>query len=338
MDKINLKFKLHTLLYNHDKRAVDTLKKNNLLEKYQDYIKDTEESVVNTISLQVNKDDSVDYIKKKLTLHLFDEIKSSAGNKTCFYCFNDDTDIIKLDKLKKEEVEEDIFTQFEFGEDETKKEDEETEDLDLELDDDDFDLDLEDDDDFDLDLEDESEMTGGGKQDEKIMVCHNCKKIYLFKKYFSIGDFDTYDDIFPLPELFYMWSDNKVLGFSLVDSQRRKVEYKIKDIDFQSPYTNIDKINRKFLISKKGNKLSQYFNLVMDNDIKVNKFVKNDSFLLYENLDIDTHVIDMAYMPELALLNLNVDNKCYDAYSKLYFPYMNYSNYFLKFMKKNMKA
>ena len=344
MDKITLKFKFHSLLHNHDQRAVDILTQNGLIIKYNDYLKDVEESVVNTISLQINKDDSIDYIKKKLTLQLFDEIKTSKGNKTCFYCFNDDTEVLKLDNLEKEEIEEDVFTQFTFGmEDEELKEDL---DLDLDLEDEDLDLDLEDED-LDLDLEDEdleddmSVQVGAGKKDEeKIMICHSCKKIYLFKKYFSIEDFDTYDDIFPLPELFYIWYDSSVFGFDIVDSQRRKIEYKIKDVNLQSPYTNIDKINRKFLLNKKGNKLTQYFNLVMDNDIKINKFVKNNSFLLYNNLDLDneTNDINIAYMPELALFNLSVDNKCYDAYSKLYFPYINYSNYFLKFMKKNMKA
>jgi hypothetical protein len=329
---MDITFNLNSLLYNNDKEAIETLKGMGLYEKYKNFDKPQVSSIVNSFKLRINDDDSIDFIKKKLSLMLIEKIDEdkNKNKKCCFYCFNNNNnEVIEMKKSLKK----DVFKDFS-----KKKEEEKEEDLldDLDFSDEDEDSDVE-----SIDIDDIMAMDGGGKKN-KIFVCNNCKKIYFFKRYFSIEDYEKYDDIYPFPDLFYMWNGDRKIGFNLIDIQKKGIEYKKGDMDLTSPFENVTTINRKYLLKKESDKekqnkkLTNYLNLVTENDKKLNKYLKNESFLLYNNYNIDDNIINISYLPELTLYNKNNDTKCLEIYSKLYWPYVDYGNYFLKFIKKDM--
>ena len=131
MKKVNIHFNIHSLLYNNDPDAIEALKQLGEYETYKSYDKEVERKIVNKITLNINDDDTIDYIKRKLSLELFEKIKNKKDQKTCFYCFRDHNDagkkneIIEL-KEDKEDVEDDLFKDFKIK----KKEDIEDDDLD----------------------------------------------------------------------------------------------------------------------------------------------------------------------------------------------------------------
>ena len=168
------------------------------------------------------------------------------------------------------------------------------------------------------------------------MVCHNCCKCYLFNSYFNIDEFEKYDDIFPFPELFHLSKKDQIIGYSLIDNQRKNLELSIKELDISNPFFNITNINKKILSRGKNNKLIIFLNLVQSNDLKYHKYIKNESYLLIKNYTLENNTINLSYMPELALYNKNNEIKCFDLYSKIYWPYANFINYYLKFIKKDM--
>ena len=333
--KIKLNIKINSLLYNNDPIAINILKEKELYEKYKNYDKEVQNKIVNNIILEVNKDDTVDYIKKKLSLFLFEKIKNKKNQKTCFYCFSDKN----INNNKLNEI---IILDKQFQDKKIKEEDEEDEemkdfleDLDLDLDDEDLDLDL------DLDDEEEEiEQTGGNSKKNnkysKIMICHNCCKCYLFDKYFNI-DFEYFNDIYPFPEIINLSTKDDIFGYKFINNQRKKIELMINDIELNNPFENISQINKEFLLKNKKNKLVDYLNLIRINDKKYHKYIKNTSFLLLNNYDLDKeNNINFYYLPEICLYNKKYKSKCLDLYSKLYFPYMDYPNYYLKYIHKDM--
>jgi len=257
MKKIKIHFNINSLLYNNDEDAIEMLKSMGKYDKYKSYDKSVQKKIVNKISLEVNDDDSIDYIKRKLSLHLFDKIKDTKNQKTCFYCFADRNKDGKVNEIIK--TQEDLFKGIEIEE---KKEDDE----DLGLDD----INLDDLSDFDED-EDESESLAsvdiselfggskkkksknqkGGSKKRNIMVCHNCCKCYLFNSHFNIDDFEKYDDIFPFPELFHLSKNEQIMGYSLIDNQRKNLELLIKGKDITNPFLNITSIIRRKLVACK---------------------------------------------------------------------------------------
>ena len=337
MNKVTVSFNIKSLLYNNDIEAIEVLKQLKLYSKYASYDKDIIERVVNTIKLTINDDDTIDYIKKKLSLELFQKLKvSKTINKTCFYCFSDKNikthktnEIIKVED-KTTIVEEDLFTEFK-----TKKKEDIEEDSDDEFNLDDL-SDMSDDESLaSIDIS-ELLQDGGAKKTKNIMVCHNCKKIYFFKNHFDINNFEKYDDIFPLPDLFYFWNDTNKIGYKLIDNnQNDLIDIGIQE-SFNSPFSNIKDINRKKLLKGKNNKLITYLNLVATNDIRYHKYIKNESYLIYNNYEIQNNTINLSYLPELALYVKSNETKCLDLYAKIYWPYINFANYYLKFIRKNM--
>ena len=81
MKKVNIHFNIHSLLYNNDPDAIETLKQLGKYETYKSYDKEVQPKIVNKITLSINDDDTIDYIKRKLSLELFEKIKDKK-NKT----------------------------------------------------------------------------------------------------------------------------------------------------------------------------------------------------------------------------------------------------------------
>jgi hypothetical protein len=351
MKKINLTFNINSLLYNHDNDAIEMLKSQNKYNLIKDYEKPVQNKIVNTIKLEVNDDDTIDYIKKKLSLALFNKIQNKKNQKTCFYCFSDKDIITNKSNdiiISKSNILSGISTK-KISEKEEKNEINFLEDN-LE---EDFDLgDINLDDLSDDESDDESiasiniseilqngagkKQKGGSKDEKKIMICHNCKKCYMFDSYFDIDKFENYNDIFPLPELFHLSTEKEILGYNLIDIQRKKIPLMLQDINVTNPFENITLINRKSLTKGKNNKLIIYLKLVLDNDIKYHKYIKNESFLLVKNYEIKNNELNLFYLPEMALYNKSYEIKCLDLYSNIHFPYANFINYYLKFIKKNL--
>ena len=362
MKKVNIYFNIHSLLHNNDVDAIEYLKKHNLYKKYKDFDKPIETRITNTIKLTVNFDDTIDYIKKKLALYLFDKIKIDEDSKkqktTCFYCFKDGSTMKTNEIIKTREVFVNrILSKVKKQQDNEMKEElieekEDMEDIDEMLNDIDF-SDLSDADylnELDSLMTPSLEQNGGsikntkviGEQPKNIMVCHNCKKIYFFTKYFSLRNYENFNDIYPFPELFHMHNNKDIFGYSLIDFQQKQIPLeleisKTEKIQITDPYVNIDKINREVLVKGK-NKLNLFLNMVKDVDIKYYKYIKNDSYLLLNNyVDLTKKLsIDLYYFPEVALYSKKYPTKCLGVYTKLYWPFVDFENYFLKFIKHDM--
>lgn len=345
--KINISVNLHGLLYNNDENAIEILQQLNLLDKYKNFLKEPKSAIINKLKVTVRENDSIDYVKRKLTLELFERIKESKNNKTCFYCFNEhkDNEIIKLSKdVEIKKVEKLSPTEdIDITEDEIS--DIELEDKDL------LDSDIDFDDDIDALLEEvedinlEFEQLGGAKSNQKIFVCHNCKKIYVFENYFNVKYFDEYQDIFPLPELFYLWKNEKQLGHSYkkkVFGKRIDIDLSINDKSYISPYENLDDVSRNIYNVKnyKGNELVLLFNNFISEDKKYYNKLSNDSFAIVSDIvDDSNYTFNLAYFPELGLYYNQENNKykCLDVYSLLYWPFIDFGNYFIKFILKQNK-
>jgi hypothetical protein len=346
--KIKLTINLHSLLYNHDENAIEILRQLGKLEKYNKLLnKEPKESVVNKINIVVHENDSIDYIKRKLTLDLFERIKDTKNNNTCFYCFDEhkDNEIITLTKdVKiKEEQEKFISTDDIEVSDDDDISDVEIDDEDLLLDsdediDDDIDALLDEVDDINLEIE----QFGGAKTKKKVFVCHNCKKIYLFENYYDVKYFNEYNDIFPLPELLYFWKNDKQIGHSYnkkVFGKRTDINLTIDGNDYVSPYANLEEVSRKIynVKSYKGNELVLLFNNFISEDKKHYNKLSNDSFSLVNDVVNDgNYTFNLAYFPELSLYYNQGNNKykCLDVYSLLYWPYVDFGTYFIKYILK----
>lgn len=181
-----IKIKLESILYNNDKYALEILKKNNLYKNIEKYEKPIEKKIVNEIIIDIEKDNTIDYMLKKLSFNLFEKIEKENNKKTynCFYCFADSdkenpSNKNEIINLKKKEVNNVPKIEEEIDIDEIDINDEELSEIDLE--------DLE-----EMDLEELSdisglsELEGGNKKEEKnkIFICKNCKKVYFMNKYF----------------------------------------------------------------------------------------------------------------------------------------------------------
>jgi hypothetical protein len=332
-----MKIKLHSLLYNHDFNALEELKTKRI-DIYNDMNKPIETGIVNTIDVKIDKQDNVEFLKHAITNLLIDKLKIGKKNNTCFYCFNNkggdkENEIINVKKsVKKFSLKKIKLDDDEDFLDEEKEDDIDLDDIDLDdIDLDDIELD-EDDEDFNLD----DIMQNGGSRGSNIMVCHNCKKVYFFNKYIDIFKVDKYDDIYPIPELFYLWNDKgEKYTFTMKDNFNKEIEYKIIEDNLINPLENLQKINKKYLISDKKEKLSKYIRLVSLNDNKQHRYIHNTKHITIDAFD-NTNV-NMVYMPELFLYNQKNITKCLDLYSKIYFPFIDYYNYFGKFYIKNQK-
>ena len=335
---LKIKIKLESLLYNNDNEAIEYLKFKNI--PVDEYDREIKKDIVNVIELEVRDDYSIDYLLKKLSRTLMDKIdiqhtkKTQKDLKTCVYCFADrdlknpknENEIIimdgniKINKITKMkdiddiDIEEDDISEIEFDE----FDDEISELSDIDLD----------------DISDIENIGGGGINGKKILLCNNCKKVYFYNKYFDWAtfqsDYDTFSDIFPFPELIYLRNEKQKLTFNLIDSQRKEIPYEFNDKNFMSPYDNIKEIERKFFIKEKKNKLYKFLDAISLNDGKEYKYIYNTSYMLLKNFKYDN--LTMTYFPELCLYKKNNQYKSLEIYSKLYYPNMNFANYYLKFL------
>lgn len=338
---LKIKIKLESLLYNNDKEALDYLKKiDNKNININNYVQEPKKEIVNEIELEVREDYSIDYLLKKLSKKLMDKIDIQENNeniKTCVYCFADrdlknienENQIIIMDqniKISK------IKTQQEID--------------DIDIDEEDM-SEIEFDDDFDEsdlssinidELSDDEELygagMGGSKNGNKIFICNNCKKIYFFKKYFDWknykGEYKNYKGIFPFPELIYLRNKEKKLSFNLIDNQKKEIQYIYNDKSILSPYDNIIEINKQFLKKDKKNTLYKYLDSISLNDGKEYKYIYNTSFMLLKNFNYEN--LTMSYFPEMCLYKKNNQYNSIEIYSKLYYPNINFANYYLKFL------
>lgn len=324
-----VKINLETILYNNDKTTLNYIKSKKLIENIEDYEKPIEKKIVNQIDIEIRKDDTIDYMLKKLCSKLFSllEKENNKKNKHCFYCFADRdlenkkdlNEIIKITNiisLKKIEKIEDI--------DNIDINDEELEELEIDEEEDEL-SEL-----SDIDLSD-IEQFGGSKDKNNIFICKNCKKVYFFNKYFNYKDSDLtkYNDIFPFPELFYLRNNQEKLSFKLIDNQRKTIEYKYNNNNIISPYNEIQNVNKTFFIKDKKNQLYKYLESYSLNNGKYYKYIVNHSFMLLNNFDYDN--LTITYFPELSLYKKNNGYKLIDLYSQLYYPNVDFSNYYLKF-------
>lgn len=322
-----VKIKLESILYNNDKTTIEYIKEKNLISNIEDYEKPIEKKIVNEISINIKEDDTIDYLLKKLSYNLFKllEIENNKESYHCFYCFSDRNlnnkedmnEIIKVNKnisVSKIEKQKDI--------DDISVDDDELSEIDF------------DDDELseisDLDLS-ETEQFGGGGDKKNIFICKNCKKIYFFNKYFNYRDQNlvSYNDIFPLPELFYLRNENDVLSFKLIDNQRKKIDYKYNDKDIISPYNELENIGKQFFNKDKKNNLYKYLEGYSLNNGKNYKYLINNSFMLLNNFESDN--LTITYLPELTLYKKYNDYKLIDLYAQLYYPNVDFINYCIKF-------
>ena len=339
-----IKIKLESLLYNNDKKALDYLKFKNInIDKYD---KEIVKEIVNEIELDVRDDYSIDYLLKKLSHTLFNKIDGYKRDKnlnTCVYCFADrdrknpknKNEIIIIDKnikISKIQTQQDIddididnISEIEFNDDLSS----------ISIDELYSDLDL---------LDDEEEFygagIGGASNENKIFICNNCKKVYFFNKYFDWEhykeDFKNYKGIFPFPELIYLRNDTQKISFNLIDNQKKEIPYIYNDKNIISPYNYIKEIEKKFLKEDRKNTLYKYLDSISLNDNKEYKYIYNTSYMLLKNFNYNN--LTMSYFPEICLYRKNNDNKSIEIYSKLYYPNVNFANYYLKFLdniKKN---
>jgi len=211
---LKIKIKLESLLYNNDNEAIEYLKFKNI--PVDEYDREIKKDIVNVIELEVREDYSIDYLLKKLSKKLMNQIdvqytkKTQKELKTCVYCFADRD-------LKNPENENKIIIMDRNIEIKKIKNKEDIDNIDIE-DDDVSEIDLDDDiselSDIEFDdISDIDNMEGGGMNGKKILLCNNCKKVYFYNKYFDWTtfqtDYNTFDDIFPFPELIYLRNEKK---------------------------------------------------------------------------------------------------------------------------------
>ena len=334
LNKSKLTFNINSLLYNHDNDAVNTLQEQ-FPAKYNQYKhflnKPVEVKTTNKITMDIHTDDSIDYIKKKLSIKLFNDMKKSS----CLYCFNDtDTEVVSV---KVKSATKNIFDLKIGKKKETKEDDIDLDDIDLDdLDIDDLDLDdldLEDVSVGSMDISDISEMSGGAKNTSKnVFICNHCKKIYSFDDYFKISEFDKYTGVFPFPEIISFTNKNNLpVSFQVVDNMRKQIEYSFDTFEAKSPFHNINNIDRKSLMSKKNTRMTKFLKFVLSQDMKYQKNVLNKSFITYQN--INEVSLDMFYFPEMALYMKENNTQCLDLFSKLFWPYLDIPNYVRYFNK-----
>jgi hypothetical protein len=310
--KKTLIINIHSLLYNNDPEALKILKDIGKYNDYKKYDKDVEPKIVNKIKLEIYTDDTIEYIKKKLSLELFEKIKENNKGK-CFYCFdNKNNEIIDVSSKK------DISYE---------KENDESDDLgdlsDIE------DIDYEDIENF----EELDDILEGGGKNMKIMICHNCCKCYMMRNYFSGTNYEKFNDIYPFPEIIHLSTENNILGYDFRDGRNdKKINLELNNNNISNPYNHISKVNNEFLKDKK-NKLTNYLNEMEKGEGK-NTYLKNESFNLYNNYDIKEDILDFYYLPELCLYNKKNRINSLIIYTKIYFPYIDYKNYNDKFILK----
>jgi len=332
-----IKIKLESLLYNNDKEALNYLKYQNI--NIDEYDKEIEKKIVNEIELNVRADYSIDYLLKKLSKNLMDKIdvneQKNKKIKTCVYCFADrdlenpenKNEIIIIDKnikiskiqnqidIDNIDIDQEDVSEIEFNDDELS--------------------DIDYDELSDIDYDELSDIDyGGGQNGNKILLCKNCKKVYFFHKYFDwktyTGDYKNYRGIFPFPELIYLRNNEKKISFNLIDNQRKEIPYIYNEKSILSPYDNIKNINMAFFKQNKNNTLYKYLDSISLNDGKEYKYIYNTSYMLLKNFNYEN--LTMSYFPEICLYKKNNQYNSIEIYSKLYYPNVNFSNYYLKFL------
>ena len=332
-----LKIKLESLLYNNDEEALDYLRFKNI--NIDEYDQETRKGIVNEIELEVREDYSIDYLLKKLSKTLMNKIDyqyqkehNNEELKTCVYCFADRdlkkpenvNKIILMDKNMKINK---IRTQAEI--DAIDVEEDELSEIDFDSDEEEL---------SDIDMDELSEIDygagGGGQNGNKILMCNNCKKCYFYNKYFDWKkapvNYENFRDIFPFPELIYLRNETKKLSFNLIDNQRKELPYEYNEKNILSPYNHIKEIEKKFFKQDKKNGLYKYLDAISLNDGKEYKYIYNTSYMLLNNFNYEN--LTMSYFPEICLFKKNNQYKSIELYSKLYYPNINFANYYLKFL------
>jgi len=336
-----IRIKLESLLYNNDREALEHLKLQNI--NIDEYDKEIVKDVVNEIELNVRDDYSIDYLLKKLSKTLMDKIdvqeQKNKNLKTCVYCFADrdlknpenKNEIITVDKnikISKIQTQSDIdaididddVSEIEFEDEEDESELSQLSDISM--------------DEF-SDTEDHfGAGIGGGQNGNKILLCKNCKKVYYFNKYFDwqkyTGNYKNFKGIFPFPELIYLRNNEKKLSFNLIDNQRKEIPYIYNEKSILSPYDNIKEINKQFFRQDRKNTLYKYLDAISFNDGKEYKYIYNTSYMLLKNFNYEN--LTMSYFPEMCLYKKNNQYNSLEIYSKLYYPNVNFANYYLKFL------
>lgn len=162
---------------------------------------------------------------------------------------------------------------------------------------------------------------------KKLIWCPTCEKLYYAED--SYLKINNKNDNYPFPQLFYLSIDTK---------------------------NNINKIIPLTIRNKHMNKdTSPFFDLITDN----NKCIKNNPFITaYKRSfkDAATHItdtshsmirdyvvpsvdilnIDVFYFPEVLLYHHYSPKNWHDLHSQLYWPFIDYYNFGLKFFKRDM--
>ena len=331
---LKIKIKLESLLYNNDNKALSDLKKLNI--NTDDYDKEIVKDIVNEIELDVRDDYSIDYLLKKLSRTLFDKIDGYKRDKnlnTCVYCFADGDRKNPENKNKIIIIDQNAnpVNEIETQEHLDNMDIDEFEGSDIVITDDE---DYDDSDDSSLSLVSANYGAGigGGQNGNKIFICNNCKKVYFFDKYsdWRQGDYENFKGIFPFPELIYLRNNEKKLSFNLIDNQRKEISYIYNGKSILSSYDNIKDINRQFFKQDKKNTLYKYLDSISLNDGKEYRYIYNTSYMLLKNFNYEN--LTMSYFPEMCLYRKNNRLKSIEIYSKLYYPNVNFANYYLKFL------
>ena len=92
-------------------------------------------------------------------------------------------------------------------------------------------------------------------ENNKILECKNCKKVYRIEE-------DILYKMFPVPEYIYLWKDNIQIGHSLKKriSQKEDLNLEIDDLKLISPFQNIEKYIKRPKFKKK-NDLNEYLKI-----------------------------------------------------------------------------
>ena len=314
---MKLNIKLEGLLYNNDKDALEEAIKYD--KKYKIFENKVKRSEVNNFELEIEKDDMIDTLLKKLNIKLFEKIEyKNKEDKHCLYCFKNHKKNEIIDFTKKVDKNKELKELLGFDDEE---------DLDLDLD-----IDFED---FDLDEEEEDNIYGGSKgknKKQKIFVCYNCMKIYYFNEYYKIEK--TYKDIFPYTDLFYLFVNDITLPYNYYLKNNKK---KVYDLNIpKNPLDDIEKVNYKYI---KNNPI-----LDLDKNILKEKYILNsNSFEIVEkiltkdnkcNLELINQKkveINFIYFPETCMYYKNNKHMNIDVYLKLYFPFISMKSYYEHF-------
>ena len=307
--KINIQ--LNSLLYNNDKEALEELLR--MDKKYEIFNNKVKKSIVNNFEVDIEIDDMVDTLLKKLNIDLFERItyQNNKDNKTCLYCFKEhkNNEIINLKSKSKKG-----------------KDLKELLDLDIDLDLDEFDLS------DDEELDDLFKINGGSKKNDKIFVCYNCMKVYYFNDYFKIEK--TFKDIFPYQNAFYLYIKDITLQHSYY---KKKNKTKVYDLDFPiNLYDDLDKVNDEYI---KNNKMLNIDSNIIDEKMIINSngfeilekvLTKNDicNFDLISTKKIN---IDMIYLPDSLLYYKKNKYKNIEIYLERYFPFIDLKTYYENF-------